>query len=162
MFVVAAAVGLAVLGAPREAVLHRTDGREVMLSSHRGKPQVLFYEDRDSTEQNATLKRELFARGREEGLLESVGVIAIANLKAYDWFPARGFAVAAVRDAERIAGIPVLVDWRGALRLPPWSLPAKTSSVVVLDPQGLVAFEVSGALTSTQRAELFAVLKRLL
>lgn len=159
--ILAAAHGLG-RAQPLDAVLSSSTGKAARVSEHRGLPTVVFYEDRDSTALNQATKDELFARGKQKGLLKQARVVAVANLKSYDWFPARNFALAAVRDAEKAAGIPILVDWSGTLSAPPWNLPAKTSSVLVLDASGRVVFERSGRLSKADRAELFAALERLI
>jgi hypothetical protein len=147
---------------PLDATLVSSHGKQVSLSAQRGLPTVVFYEDRHSTALNQALKDELFARGQREGLLDAARVVAVANLEGYNWFPARDFALAAVREAEVKAGIPVLVDWSGTLAAPPWSLPPRTSSVLVLTAEGRVAFERSGRLSADDRSDLFAALARLI
>lgn len=147
---------------PLDAALTSSGGGAVRLSEQLGLPTVLFYEDRHSAAINQETKDELLARGRERGLLKVAKVVAVANLKDYDWFPAREFALAGVRDAEKTAGIPILVDWSGTLSAAPWSLPSRTSSILVLDPSGRVVFERSGRLSKADRAELFEVLGRLI
>jgi len=147
---------------PLDASLVSSRGEAVQLKAHFGLPTVLFYEDRQSTALNQQTKDELFARGKRDGLLQAAKVVAVANLEGYDWFPARDFALAGVRDAEVKAGVPVLVDWRGVLTAPPWGLPARTSSVLLLDPVGRVTFERSGRLTDADRAALFAALRELI
>src|SRR4051794_13203151 len=84
---------------PLDASLASAQGQTVRLGSQLGMPTVLFYEDRYSTALNQQTKDELFARGKREGLLQAAKVLAIANLEGLDWFPARDFALAAVRDA---------------------------------------------------------------
>ncbi|HZH03098.1 MAG TPA: hypothetical protein VEY30_04880 [Myxococcaceae bacterium] len=151
-------------GAPflLDARLQRWDGSGVQLSAFRGKPTVVFYEDRNSTEINRRLKNELVSRGRLRGLMKAAHVVAVANLEAYDFFPARNFARRAVRDVESRAGIPVLIDWKKTLATSPWNLPPKNSSVVLLDPRGQRAFERSGHLSDEEVEEFFHVLDVLL
>lgn len=147
---------------PLDASLVSSRGEAVQLKAQLGLPTVLFYEDRHSTDLNRQTKDELFARGKRDGLLQAARVVAVANLQGYDWFPARDFALAGVREAEVKAGVPVLVDWAGALSAPPWALPARTSSVLLLDSAGRVAFERSGRLTDADRAALFVALRELI
>ena len=149
-------------GVPMDASVVTSSGAPASLAAQWGRPAVLFYEDRHSTKLNQALKDELFKRGADAGLLDKVAVVAVANLEGLDWFPARGFALAAVRDSEKEAGVPVFVDWTGVLAKAPWRLPAKTSSVVVLDAAGKVTWQASGALKPAERAAVFAELLRLL
>lgn len=147
---------------PRDAALASSRGKTVQLKTLFGLPTVLFYEDRHSTALNQPTKDALFMHGQREGLLRAVKVVAVADLEGYNWFPARDFALAAVRDAEAKAGVPILVDWRGVLRAPPWSLPAETSTVLLLDAQGGVVFARSGSLNETDQADLFNTLRAML
>jgi hypothetical protein len=123
---------------------------------------VLFYEDRDSTQLNQHVKDALFAAGRERGLTEAVDVIAVANVAPYDWFPARDFVLAAVRDVERQFHVPVYLDFKGQLSSPPWNLPSKTSTVVVLTAAGRPVATFKGRLSKDEVARVFAALERLL
>ncbi|MBJ6761511.1 hypothetical protein JGU66_12105 [Myxococcaceae bacterium JPH2] len=152
-----AAGGVPVSG-PRDATLRGSSGAEVKLSRWRGKPVILFYEDRDSTTLNAALKEELFAKGREHGLLSAAWVVAVANLQRYDFFPARQIALSYVRDEEKKVGIPILVDLDGTLGRAPWELPTKTSNVLLLDATGAVVFQHAGRMKPEERAAFFVQL----
>jgi hypothetical protein len=147
---------------PLDATLRGSSGKEVALSSWRGKPVILFYEDRRSTTLNSAFKEALFARGREQGLLEAAWVVAVANLEAYDFFPARGIALSYVRDEEKKWGIPILVDLKGTLGAAPWNLPKKTSSVLLLDDTGAVVFRYSGRMKEEDMEAFFQALGGLL
>lgn len=149
-------------GVALDASLSTSSGAPGQLASQWGKPTVLFYEDRSSTGLNQVLKDTLFKRGAELGVLGLVSVVAVANLEGLDWFPARDFALGAVRVAEKEANIAVFIDWSGVLAKPPWRLPAKSSSVVVLDATGRVMWQASGALEPSAREAVFAQLLQLL
>jgi hypothetical protein len=147
---------------PMDATLRGSNGKEVALSRWRGKPVILFYEDRHSTTLNSPFKEALFARGREQGLLNGAWVVAVANLEAYDFFPARGIALSHVRDEEKKWGIPILVDLKGTLGATPWNLPKKTSSVLLLDGSGKVVFRSSGRMKEEDMEAFFEALGTLL
>lgn len=162
--VVAAVVGLASQGfaeSPLDAQLETSSGHQTTLARKWGRPTVLFYEDRDSTGLNKHVKDELFKRGRELGMLERVSVIAVANVAAYDWFPARNFVLAAVKDIEHELHVPVLLDFKGTMTGVPWHLPSKSSTVVVLDGAGAEQARWSGHLTPTDLEALLAQLAAL-
>lgn len=148
-------------GRPLEATLRTSAGQERSLSAWRGKPVIVFYEDKGALEVNQAFKDALFARARARGLLGAAHVVAVANLRAFDFFPARPIALAFVRDAERKAGIPILVDLRGTLSRAPWHLPARASNVVLLDAQGAVVWAHSGRLEAGEQADFFRQLERL-
>jgi hypothetical protein len=154
------AEGLA--ASPLEATLHSSSGEQAPLSKWRGKPVILFYEDKDSTTLNLTLKQELFERGKQQGLLEAAWVVAVANLKAFNFFPARGIALSYVRDEEKKAGVPILVDLEGTLGKAPWELPTKTSTVVLMDASGAVVYRYSGKMDEAERQAFFNALAGLI
>jgi hypothetical protein len=144
-----------------DATLRTSGGEKVRLSRWRGKPVILFYEDKDSTTLNLALKETLFARGRERGLLDAAWVVAVANLQKFDFFPARQIALSYVRDEEKKVGVPILVDMDGTLGEAPWRLPTKTSNVLLLDAEGALVFQHSGRMKPEEQDAFFAALSRL-
>ncbi|WP_224364994.1 hypothetical protein [Hyalangium versicolor] len=146
---------------PLDATLKSSDGESAPLSKWRGKPVILFYEDKDSTRLNLALKEELFERGKKHGLLESAWVVAVANLEKFNFFPARQIALSYVRDEEKKVGVPILVDLDGTLGGKPWALPKKTSTVMLLDATGAVVYSYSGRLEEAERKTFFTALSRL-
>lgn len=148
--------------APRDAELERTDGSTVAIRVYRGKPAVLFYEDRHSTELNADVKKALWEQGRAANRTDAVHVVAIANIQAYDFFPAKDFAVTFIRRLEGRIGIPILLDASGVLSKPPWNLPADGATVVLLDAEGRLVWQEHGALGPERTRDLLARVERLL
>ena len=141
------------------ARISNTKGQSVWMNQLWGKPTVMFYEDKDATFQNQPLKDALFKKGKEKGLLEAVSVVAIANVRAFDWFPAKNFVMSAVKDAEKTSGVPVYVDWTGSLSNKPWNLNATGSNVLVVDSTGeKVLFSKTGALTPQEIDQVFDLL----
>lgn len=149
------------LPGPLAVHLERTDGSSVHTASYRGKPAVLFYEDRASTGLNQSVKEAVWTRARRDGLESAAHVIAVANIQAYDWLPARTFAVSFIRQMEKRIGIPILLDLRGVLTSPPWDLPGDTGSVLLLDADGMIVSRDSGKLSATDTARLLATLETL-
>ena len=147
---------------PVDATLRTSGGEKVRLSRWRGKPVILFYEDKDSTTLNLALKETLFARGKERGLLDSASVVAVANLQKFDFFPARQIALSYVRDEEKKVGVPILVDLDGTMGATPWELPMKTSNVLLLDAEGAVVFRHSGRMMPEEQEAFFTTLSRLI
>lgn len=144
-----------------DATVENSNGSTTKLSSLWNKPTVLFYEDRDSTALNQHVKDALFERGKTQQMLERVSVVAVANVAAYDWFPARNFVLAAVRDVEKKVNVPVYLDFKGSLAATPWNLPPKSSTVVVLDAQGRTVWKAQGRLAPAKVDELFEQLDRM-
>lgn len=151
----------AVGAAQQDVVLWGTDGAPRPLAVDRGRPAILFYEDRGSHRWNEPLKAALITRGRARGLLDRVQVIAVANIAAYDFFPAREIALRYLRRVEAEAGVPILVDLRGVLARPPWNLPDAGAAVVVLDARGAAVFERRGRLSRDDVEATLATLGRL-
>lgn len=145
-----------------DAVVETSSGNTTRLGTLLHKPTVLFYEDKDAGPLNQHVKDALYAEGKERGLLDAVNVIAVANVAAFDWFPARNFVLAAVRDVERKVNVPVYLDFKGALAAPPWNLPPKSSTVLVLNAAGGVVWKVKGRLTAAEVRAMFEVLEQLI
>ena len=162
MLTVVSGVARAETSGPLEAQLQRWDGTSARISAYRGKPTVVFYEDRGSREVNRRLKNELLERGQRRGLMNAANVVAVANLNAYDFFPARQFAKKAIRDVENQVKIPVLIDWKCALTTSPWNLPPKNSTILLLDASGRAVFERTGTLSAEEIEDLFQRLDNLL
>jgi len=144
-----------------DAALADSRDGPVRLSSYRGKPLVLFYEDRESSEQNARLKKALHQRAEAAQLSQAAHVLGVANVAAYDFWPARGFVLAAIRDVEERERIPVLVDWKRALGAAPWRLPEGASSVVLLDAEGHLVHGWTGTVEGPDMEEFFEMLGQL-
>jgi hypothetical protein len=141
--------------------LRRTDGTAVPLPVG-GRPAILFYEDRHSHEWNQPLKDALFARGRARGLLDRVRVIPVANVAAFDFFPAREIATRYIRRLEEQVGVPILLDLDGTLARPPLSLPSDGAAVVVFDAHGAPILEHRGRLSQEDVDATLGTLERLL
>lgn len=133
----------------------------VRLSSFRGKPLIVFYEDRASAEQNTALKRALRERAAARRLSRAAHVVGVANVASYDFWPARGFVLSAVRSVERRDHIQVLLDWKRTLGGPPLRLPEGASSVVLLDAAGRFVSVWTGPVEGPALEEFFGVLERL-
>ncbi len=142
-----------------DAVVETSNGASAHLAALWKRPTVLFYEDKESSRLNQHVKDALFARGQSKGLLDAVSVVAVANVAAFDWFPARNFVLAAVREVERDAHVPVYLDFKGALAAAPWNLPPKSSTVLVLSADGQVVWQVKGRLSAAEVTTLFEVLE---
>lgn len=127
------------------------------LGDYRGRVVVLFYEDRDSASQNELLKQEMSARAQEAGLARQVVLLPIANLEAFDFWPARPIARGHVVDIARRFGIEILIDWSGATAQA-WGFAKRQSHVLVLDGEGRPLFRESGPLDGAARGRFFAVL----
>lgn len=159
------AVPMMLLGSPAEregdVQLSTSDGTLVQLSDLRSsRPALVVYEDRDSTALNQALKDALAAPERRD-LLGKVSVVAIANVAAYDWFPARNFVISSVKSTEKALGVPLYLDWKGAMTSSTWALSAKGSTVVVLDRAGTAKLSKRGKLEPREVDEVLRLLTEL-
>ncbi len=148
-------------GAPLDAIVEKSNGEPQHLSTFWVKPTVLFYEDRDSTQLNQHVKEALIEKGRETGMLEKVSVVAVANVAQYNWFPARNFALKAVRDIEAKMKLPIFLDFTGSMAAPPWNLPSKSSTVVLVNRQGEAVLTLKGKLKAEELKLLLTTLSEL-
>ena len=160
----ASILGPATAGAaPREgeqapnATLEDADGRVSELRAFRGKPILIVYEDRDSAKQNQPLKDDLARLARGEGYRARVALAAVADVSAYDFWPARGFVKDAIRDESRRQGTTIYCDWTGAFRSA-YHLRRGVSSVVLVGKDGRVLFAAEGAVPAEQRRRLVSLL----
>jgi hypothetical protein len=144
-----------------DAALVDSRDAPIRLSRFRGKPLVLFYEDRTAADQNARLKRELRDRAAARNLTRAAHVLGVANVGSYDFWPARGLVLSAIRDIERRDRVQILVDWKRALVDAPWRLPDEASSIVLLDADGHWVHSWSGPVSDESMEEFFEMLTRL-
>ncbi len=156
-------VALSADGAPvLDAPLETSTGRKVTLASLWGKPAVFFYEDKDSVLLNLKLKQDLAARAGDRGWTDKLSVIAVANVSSWNWFPAKGFVLSAVRDAEKKTHVPVYLDFEGSITRPPWRLSGNGSTVMVFDAHGTPLRTWSGKLNDADFEALSGVLEPLI
>jgi peroxiredoxin len=145
---------------PLDVKLAASTGTPIQLSQFRGGPMVIFYEDQNSVRINKPLKDELWNR-RPALAATQAHVLGIAYLKPYDFFPVRGFALERLRAMEKRSGIPILADLKGEMGQAPWSLPARGSTVLLVDKEGHVVFRKTGALSDEEVKQVVANLEKL-
>lgn len=147
------------LGAPRPDVrLVDAWDRALSLGALAGKPVLVLYEDKASTTQNLALKQELSELAKGGKYKSRIGLVAIADLSAYDYWPVKGFVKDAVRDESHKQGLPIYCDWNGEARRTMGLVPG-VSNVVLYGPNGRVRFSRSGPLTSDERRALIEQLR---
>lgn len=164
-----AALALSVLGsspalalpeqgtAAPNARLEDADGRAVELKAWKGKAILIVYEDKDSAPQNQALKEELRQATKGDRYRSSLVVAAVADVGAYDYWPAKGFVKDAIREESRKHGTTVYCDWSGAFRST-YRLKSNTSSVVLIGRDGHVLFAAEGAVSAAGRKRLLELL----
>jgi hypothetical protein len=91
--------------------------------------------------------------------MQTVALGAFITVKTHDPLWTGHVAAEIERTRPKLA---FLFDWHGTLSRDPWNLPARSSSVLVLDALGAVAFAHSGKLPPAKVEELFNLLTALL
>jgi hypothetical protein len=145
-----------------DGVLETSSGQTLALASLWGKPTVFFYEDRESVLINLKAKQGLATRATERGWGSKLTVIAVANVSGWNWFPAKNFVRAAVRDAEKQAHVPVYLDFLGSFTRAPWRLSPNGSTVMLFDASGVPVQRWTGVLTAAQLDELCSGLEAMI
>ena len=116
-----------------------------------GRSCVLVVED-DTSQLRRQRAHEIIGR-------HTVEVVAIADVARYRLWPARTFALAAVRKTEAQEGVTVWLDWHDAVRTALAILPGQTAFVVV-DGAGCVVFFAQGQLDEALEHALDEALTR--
>jgi hypothetical protein len=154
----AVASGLPVVGVPRPAfTLVDAWDRPLRVDAAANRPLLVIYEDRVSADQNTALKEELAKLARSDPASQAVGLIAVADVSQYDYWPARGFVKRAIRDESKRFGTTIYCDWDGAARRA-LGLHDHLSSVVLFGRSGRVLLSHEGPMPPEKRRELFALL----
>ena len=125
----------------------------------RGRVVAAFYEPRDGLETNLPLKRALrsLALGRS-----GLDVLAIGDVAAFDFEPARSIVRRVVRMLGARHDLEILLDWSAALARPPFDLVRGACNVFVVGRDGQFALRSTGALPSTELARVLSEVERLL
>ena len=153
------ALALPTEGKPAPNVrLEDVDGRARELSAFKGKPVLIFHEDRESAAQNQPLKEALSKLTKGERFRSALVLAAIADVSAYDYWPARGFVKDAIREESRKHGTTIYCDWTGAFR-GAYRLKSGLSSVLLVGRDGRVLFAAEGAVSEAERKRLVELLK---
>jgi hypothetical protein len=141
--------------------LESTAGGMRTRASYAGQVVLLMYEDRDSTQLNATLKDEVRSRAQREHLGSQLAVVPVADVRRYDHWPARTIVRRAVVAEAKSLGLEILMDWSGAI-FRAYGFRAPGSNVVLLGRDGTRLYQVAGALDAGERGRFHAILTRAL
>jgi hypothetical protein len=162
---VGSALGVApALAIPKEgaavgsARVEDAEGGGLELKSLKGKPFVIVYDDKTSAPKSEALRREIVALSKTDAYKSKLGVVIVADVSPYDFWPAKGIVIDAVRAETRKQGITVYCDWTGDLRTA-YKFKGDISNVVLVskDFRALVAIE--GVPTGAAHKRLFDAIK---
>jgi predicted transcriptional regulator len=132
------------IGSPApKASAESLGGKDFNANELRGKTTVIFYENKDVTTQNRALKAALQNQKKKEGYGEDVQVIAVADVSAWNFWPAKGFVQDAIRKEEKKAGHPIYLDWTGTFG-EAFKMNRNASNVVLVGPDSKVKVSHAG------------------
>ncbi|AKF10870.1 hypothetical protein [Sandaracinus amylolyticus] len=131
--------------------LESSSGGRRRLSEHRGRVVVVFWEDRDHLGDNRALKDALSAIAQDRELGRELSIVAIGDVNAFDFAPARNVVRAAIAAIARTIGVEILFDWQGAMTAAPFSFVRGESNVLVIDREGRALLRCTGALDPSQQ-----------
>jgi hypothetical protein len=134
------------------------DDRALDLRAINGKPTLILYEDSASAALNAPFKADLSRLAKGDRYKNAVALVPVADLQAYDFWPARGFVKDAIRSESKKAGTTIYCDWDGAFQRA-GGFRRGTSSVMLVGRDARVLFSAEGPLSQEQRDKLIALLR---
>ncbi len=143
---------------PVDFELESSSGVPHGLREHRGQVVVVFYESRDRLDDNAALKRSL-ERFSSTTVASQLAVLAVGDVKAFDFAPARSIARSAIRAIASHYDLEILLDWKGVLARAPFSLDPAKSNVLVVDREGLVVYRHAGVIAAAEEARFLGIVR---
>lgn len=142
------------IGAPAPKVsVQSLGGNTLDAQDLRGKTTLIFYENKDTTKQNASLKAALERQKKQTGYGNDVQVIAVADVSAWNFWPAKGFVQDAIREQEKKAGYPIYLDWSGSFGKA-YGMKDDASNVVLVGPDAKVKLAHAGPVPAGKVLEI--------
>ncbi len=151
------------LALPKEGVeapnarLEDADGHKLQMSSLKGKPILIVYEDKDSATQNQPLKDDLSKLAKGDKYKSKVALAAVADVSGYDFWPVKGFVKDAIREESKKQQTTIYCDWDGSFRKT-YGIRKGASNVILIGKDGRVLFAGSGALGANDRKRVIELL----
>ena len=133
-------------------------GRTLDLRMPYGRPVLVLYEDRGSSSQNAPLKDDLAKLAKGDRYKDSIALVPVADVSAFDFWPVRGIVAGAIRSESARFATTIYCDWTGAFRAR-FGLKKGVSSVLLVAPDGSVLFAQEGGLGPADRERLIGLLR---
>jgi hypothetical protein len=138
--------------------LEDADGNPLEIKALRGKPVVIIYDDRTSAPTSEAFRKEFIRMLKSTPLGSEVQLLLVANVSAYDFWPARGTVEDAVRKETKKQGTKVYCDWSGGLRSA-FKLKNEVTNVVMVGKDGRVAFALEGVPAGKEQQRLVEMLR---
>jgi len=140
------------------ARIEDADGHALELKALKGKPVVIIYDDRTSAPKSEGFRKELIKLLKSPPYASQVELLLVANVSAYDFWPARGTVEDAVRKETKKQGTKVYCDWTGGLRSA-FKLKNEVTNVVMVGKDGRVAFALEGVPAGKEQQRLVEMLR---
>lgn len=136
------------------------DGRELGAEQIKGKVGVVFYETRDTVEQNRAFKKELGQfLDRAPVARAQVMVLAVINCSLAAW-PVTAIWRAKLRENSEKEGLTIYGDWDGKMAAA-YAMKADCSNIVIIDTRGMVRYRFAGPMGDEEIRSLLALVERL-
>jgi hypothetical protein len=132
------------------ATAQSLDGKTLDTRALQGKISLIFYEDKDVTQQNKALKDALELQKKKDERKANAEVHAVANVSAWDFWPAKGFVRDAIAEQQKKAGHPIYCDWSGDFGKALGTVKDK-SNVILLGPDRKVILAHAGPVSTEMR-----------
>jgi hypothetical protein len=133
------------------------DSQPFDLSAHTGKCLLVFYEDKDVRSQNQALKDRLWKSMDQRQHKDSLLIVAVADVSAFNWWPAKKVVTAAIREESRKLGSTIWCDWDGSFGRAMGATKG-ASNVMLVGRDGAILFKHSGALPVDEIDRVLAML----
>ncbi len=144
--------------AAADASMEDADGRRAKVSSFSGKPILIVYEDKDSATLNQPFKDDLAKLAAGDKYRESIALLPLADVSAYNFWPVKGFVKDAIREESKKVGTTIYCDWDASFRSA-FDIRAGSSSIILVGRNGAVLFAAEGALSVEQREKVVSLLR---
>jgi hypothetical protein len=142
---------------PCDFTVEDADGRKASLSELKGWAVLIMYEDRIAADMNRAFKMRLEKMARARTVPPNLAIMAIADLRLFQAWPAKKYARNALRKQQEQLGTPLFADWDGTagncLDVPPQS-----STLILLDPDGKAVWASTGPLSAGRQKRLVKLL----
>lgn len=135
------------------------DGKVLEPRALGGKVALIFYEDKDSAKDNKALKDAITQQGKTVGHKDNAVIFAVADVSAYDYWPARGFVKDAIREEEKKTGTSIYLDWNGSFGKA-FGFQTGSSNLVLLGPDNKVKLAHVGIVPPALRATILGELRK--
>ena len=134
------------------------NGRTLDLGSIQGRPTLVVYEDKRSATLNTQLKAELSRLARGERYRSAVALVPVADVRDYDFWPARGFVKDAIRSESKKIGATIYCDWDGSFGRT-FGIQHGTSTVILIGKNGRVLHAQEGKLSPADTKQVLDLLR---